>query len=1008
MFNKLLIFLLLSLLGTNSIRAMAYESSDCIYYDNVTLEDFEFNPPELQSWLNWDTEPDSCVITDDFGYNGTFRSLHLTGNTAKLLSFNSIKMKKNDVWRVAAYIESTGDTIGVGFRDTFHALYYSIAGDATLDIEEWTTVYQGINSEDEWHEYHFPVGDDWLARFGYTPNITGIVFINNTNSSGDVYFDEIGNMTPLLPNQPSAAIHYEILNTRVNRDGTRDVSAHFYANVVDTDSDTLSYFWQMGDSTIVTEPEFEYTYTITDDHLYSVSLTVTDEIGLEGYASCQIEVDAGASSLPLTLNFTGDVILARSIGSYINANGYEGLFDPVMDMLGNAADLTIANLECPLTDSNTHHPTKYIYFKGQMEHAPALSYAGIDIVTLANNHILDYMEEGITDTKSALAEQGILYSGAGLNSYEAYRPVMINRKGINLAFLAFSDRTGQYNNYQPYLNAGFEKAGFAYLTNYYVQKAIAEVRDAADLVIAEMHCGSEYSIEPSGYYDNIPDEMYMDLNPEDEDYFWGLDIPQAWDIEYRHFAVDAGADLVICHHPHIVHGFEVYNGKLIAHSLGNFIFDLSYTETMPTCILNAEIGADGFERFYITPCYIDDDITLPATGEMGLYILDHIAQKSQELNGYLWVDRINERAEIILDTLSMPVYSHGFIEEAELEFRDDYYTTGPIRLHKAGSFATLSSIDTGTNWQFRVGREIIYHGNFEDEGCSEWNVNSSHEWIEEEIVYRGSRSLGMECAYNAGDNYITNLEGRIKVYDDSEYSLHGMIHTINAGVSEVQIRTYQNRTDGDYINMYGTPSLVGENGWTYVWADLPVLVEGENFIDYRTTIYPPDVGSGNAYFDDVGLIGWTEWHDFNGIPVELPSPNEYYYIEMRTTDAVDEIGWTYTEKSYGFMPILDDFTSHSDLQCAVLNNNYPNPFNPETHISFTLNTPASDARINIYNIRGQLVKKLPVDVSRGNGLYSVTWQGTNEADRQVSSGVYFYRLLVDDKRITEKKCIMLK
>ncbi|NQT65263.1 MAG: CapA family protein, partial [FCB group bacterium] len=63
-----------------------------------------------------------------------------------------------------------------------------------------------------------------------------------------------------------------------------------------------------------------------------------------------------------------------------------------------------------------------------------------------------------------------------------------------------------------------------------------------------------------------------------------IDIPHMWDIEIRHHMIDSGADLVICHHPHVIQGIEVYNGKVIAHSLGNFVFDLSYLETFPTMI----------------------------------------------------------------------------------------------------------------------------------------------------------------------------------------------------------------------------------------------------------------------------------------------------------------------------------------------------------------------------------------------------------------------------------------
>ncbi|MDP8221047.1 MAG: CapA family protein [Candidatus Stygibacter frigidus] len=1004
--RRIIIFFIF--LSTLALFGVGVQEASSIFSKTVTIEDFDNSPPELLSWRNLDTEPDGWEYTQNFGYNNTSVALHLFGNTAKRMGFYPVTVDSRDVWQSAVYIVNVGDTIGIGFYDNFHVLFYSIAGSSCLNIDDWVTCYQGIYSNDEWHEVNFPVADDWQARYNYLPSIKGIVFINNRGNYGNVYFDEIRNMTTLLPEAPVPDISYEILEVRDNRDGSRSVVVHFESEVIDDDSDSLSYYWQMGDNTVMEEAEFDYTYRITDDHPYSVSLKVTDDTGLEGYASCVIEVNEGSSSLPLTMNFTGDIILAREINNIINGYGYEAIFDSTKSILGDAADITVSNLECPLTDSNTHHPTKTIYFKGQESSAEGLAYAGIDIVTLANNHILDYMEEGITDTQAALNSAGVLYSGAGLNSYEAYRPILYNRKGINLAFLASSDRTGQYNNYQPYLNCGYDKAGFAYLTKYYMQKQINEVRQVSDLVIMELHCGSEYSTGPGSNYDSLPEEWYLEPNPEDDNYSWRNDVPQAWDMEYRHYAVDAGADLVICHHPHIVQGFEVYNGTLIAHSLGNFIFDLSYTETMPTCILYAEAGADGFERFYVKPCYIDDNITVPAEGELGLYILDHLAQKSKELQTYLDIDRDAIQAEIVLDTLSMPQYSHNFIEFNDLEFRDEYYTTGPALLHKVGSISALNTIDQGTNWEFRLGREIVYHGNFEAEGCSEWAINSSHEWLTQEEPYMGDNCLCIELESSAGDNIITNLEGRIKLYDDVDYSLHGYIRTSNTEDAEVQIRTYANRTGGNYINMFGTPPLDGDNPWTYVWADIPELEYNERYIDYRSTVYPPQEDISQGYFDNVGLIGWSDWKPFNGSAVEVDSPNEYYYIEMRTTDEVQTITWTYTEKNYGFIPVLESFTSPGEIAKAVLNNNYPNPFNPETKIAFTLNQPANKAKIDIYNIRGQKVNSLPVEINRGAGNYSVIWQGDNERGVSVGSGVYFYRLAIDGQHISAGKCLLLK
>ena len=148
------------------------------------------------------------------------------------------------------------------------------------------------------------------------------------------------------------------------------------------------------------------------------------------------------------------------------------------------------------------------------------------------------------------------------------------------------------------------------MTPYYVKKQIESVKDFSDIIVVEMHAGSEYSVSPGSDYDYTESSTRFEelkINPasqtgflihpktgmEIEDYSWRLDRPQMWDRAIRHFAVDQGADLVIVHHPHIIQGVEIYNQKLIAHSLGNFIFDLNYPETYPSMILNVDADEVG-------------------------------------------------------------------------------------------------------------------------------------------------------------------------------------------------------------------------------------------------------------------------------------------------------------------------------------------------------------------------------------------------------------------------------
>ena len=181
---------------------------------------------------------------------------------------------------------------------------------------------------------------------------------------------------------------------------------------------------------------------------------------------------------------------------------------------------------------------------------------------------------------------------------------------------------------------------------------------------------------------------------EAEDYSWRLDRPQMWDRAIRHFTIDEGADIVVVHHPHIIQGLEMYDGKLIAHSLGNFIFDLNYPETYPSMILNAEADESGFTAFSIDPVYIDDYLTVPAKGDLGNYILDYIAMRSKELNTFVHVDNDNQRAYVIIDSLAMPssiVDYNAWIDNYKpFDLNgESYFHSDPIPLTKPGSLSLI-------------------------------------------------------------------------------------------------------------------------------------------------------------------------------------------------------------------------------------------------------------------------------------------------------------------------------
>ncbi len=898
------------------------------------LENFNSGAIVLASYSDEDHQPNSWALATDRTFMNSDYSLEIWGNTWKSQPIEPHAIDDGSVFQVAAYIEDRGEIQGIGFQDSLNTLFYAFDGSQQLDIDEWVTVYQGYFSEDSWNLFRLPIGDDWYAHFDYFPRLTDIIYVNDRDNdfTGRIYFDEIFDISNAIAYAPDVEIQNSQGQVYRNASNGRSVDINFLAVVNDSDSENHSFLWYFGDGETSDVPNPSHTYLVEDDHDYSVLLQVTDESGNMGQARATVTVDQGNDNFPLRLNFVGDIMIARryeDAGGILETSGVSGIFEPTLDVLGNAADLSIANLECVMTLDGIEHPTKSVTYKGRPEYVPGLAEAGIDLVSLANNHTLDYGLTGLQTTQQALADNNILYSGSGEDSDEAYRPIFTNNLGVSIAWLSNSDRTGQYNNYQPYLNAGYNKPGFAYLTPYYLLQQINAVRDVADLVVMEMHAGSEYSTAPGGGYDGYfgpqipalewipPLELSMNFdqeaeNDEDENYSPLMDVPHMWDREIRHFAIDSGADLVVVHHPHIIQGFEVYQGKLIAHSLGNFIFDLNYHETFPSVILNAEVDANGFSAFSATPVYLDDYIPVPAQGDLGLHLLDYLANKSRDLDTYLYVDRENTRASVWLDTLSMPrtsIYNRRALDMHPVDFT---LVSDPIEIHQQGNLSALTP-PPGPGWEYRLGRELLWYGNMEDEGASQWNLNSNDEWFDLTEAHAGARSIGHYRNPGSGDNVITNLENRIRLDATKKHHISGWLKTRNSNDVKIQVRYYASRTSSNILATHDmNPGVDGTTEWTYYQQET-TPPGSATYFDIRLNTNTPTVGDGFGWFDDVHFIEWSEWQ--NAPDESIKSPNDYYFVQLKNGNVPENPNFEFIETIYSLTePIIPAFQSDASIE----------------------------------------------------------------------------------------------
>ncbi len=235
------------------------------------------------------------------------------------------------------------------------------------------------------------------------------------------------------------------------------------------------------------------------------------------------------------LRAVGDILLAGPMARVLRREGRDYPFARMHDTL-RGADLTFGNLECCLSRRGAPIP-KQFNFRGDPEDAAVLKANGFAIVSLANNHAWDFGRDALLDTVQTVRATGVKTVGAGPNRREAHRLVVVERKGLRIGFLA-------YLGLIPALvNESETEPTLSMASVPTIRREVAAARKQVDLLIVSLHAGQE-----------------------------GAPLPTPRQRSFAEAAIDAGADLVIGHHPHVRQPLMHYHGKPICYSLGNFVF----------------------------------------------------------------------------------------------------------------------------------------------------------------------------------------------------------------------------------------------------------------------------------------------------------------------------------------------------------------------------------------------------------------------------------------------------
>lgn len=287
------------------------------------------------------------------------------------------------------------------------------------------------------------------------------------------------------------------------------------------------------------------------------------------------------SNKTVTLSFVGDVIFAGHVQERLEQQGYYYPYKPVQAYLD--ADIQVANMETPVTTIGNQQWKEYTY-QSTPKALPAFRKAGFDVVTLANNHSMDYGVTGLLDTMKNLKANHIQYTGAGKTADEAYAPVIVERKGVKIAFVGLSHVIPNAS-WKAQNKSSMNPNGVVGLAHLYdmpaALNAVKKANQMADLVVVLPHWGVERVMAPN-------DSQTM----------------------MAHALVDAGADLIVGSHPHVAQAVEQYKGKWIAYSLGNFLFTTSsHASTWKSVILDAKCTVSTGCSIGLKP--IDNDMQQP-------------------------------------------------------------------------------------------------------------------------------------------------------------------------------------------------------------------------------------------------------------------------------------------------------------------------------------------------------------------------------------------------------------
>jgi len=507
------------------------------------------------------------------------------------------------------------------------------------------------------------------------------------------------------------------------------------------------------------------------------------------------------------------------------------LLEPITPLLGKS-DLTVLNFESPITDQpylsprdprpTSYHPTKDYVFASDPSAVKALKELGVDAVDIGNNHLYDLLDSGVQSTLSALDNANMNHFGGGTNEANAWAPAILTVKDQKVALVGCTT-IGQpippvtAHDITYVASDANKKGGAALCDESRLRSAVIKAKQEANIVVVMIHGGFEYVRSASN---NI--------------------------VRLTTAAREAGATLVINHHPHVAGSFSWDGQSLVAWTMGNFIFDQTIWPTFESYMLTVYLRDRHIIRAYVDPLMIENYIPRGLAGEQADYVIRDAASVTGPFvmeNGTLEVD-IDGHASQNTDTLTLDAGSAPgqIVTVPESNWISGFQGTGNLLL----------------------GRDLLWIGGFENEevngasrGAPLWDTAKDSIFAGKDYAYQGNVGIRLLRSSSSFNDAVTSPLHRVLADPGMKLSIIGMIRASQGAVALMQISWYSDTVGPSYLQTNELIPVESYDQWQPFRIDLQVPAEAVAVIPFLR-LTPPIQGIATADFDNLRIIQWAD------------------------------------------------------------------------------------------------------------------------------------------------------